>query len=426
MKIARLLLVVPLVLVAACSPGQSSTSTGGGTVHVLGTWGGSEQDSFLAMVKPFEDRTGIKVSYEGTRDINAVLTTRVQAGNPPELAGLPGPGQMFQFAKTNKLIALDGVLDQGQMTSQYPPSWIKLGQYSGKTYAIFIKTSLKGLLWYDPKSFAAKGYTAPTTWDELTALQAKIAATGTTPWCVAVESGSASGWPGSDFIKEIVLSQSGQTVYDAWWNGKQKWTSPEIKLAWQTFGKIIGPGQVYGAKQQVLATNFGDVGQPMFQSPPKCYMVNQASFITDFFSKYSTAPKAGTDFTFVPLPDVNPANSGAHVVAGDLFGMFKDTPQARQLLKYLTTAEAQTIWVKRGGAISPNKDVKLADYPDDLSRSIGKTMTEAKIASFDAGDLMPNAMQADFWKGVLDYIGDPSQLDAILARLDKTQADAYK
>jgi len=426
MKIARVLLAVPLILVAACSPGQSSTATKGGTVHVLGSWGGSEQDSFLAMVKPFEDKTGIKVSYEGTRDINAVLTTRVQAGNPPELAGLPGPGQMFQFAKAGKLVALDGILDQGQMSSQYPPSWIKLGQYNSKTYAIFIKTSLKGLLWYDPKNFTAKGYAPPTTWDELTTLQAKIAASGTTPWCMAVESAATSGWPGSDFIKEIVLSQSGQKVYDDWWNGKQKWSSPEIKLAWQTFGKVIAPGQVYGGKQQTLATSFGDVGQPMFQTPPKCYMLNQASFITDFFNKYSTAPKAGTDYAFVALPDVNTANAGAHVVAGDLFGMFKDTDQARQLMKYLTTPEAQTIWVKRGGAISPNKDVKLADYPDDLSRSIGKIITEAKIADFDAADLMPNAMQADYFKAVLDYIGDPNQLDAILARLDKTQADAYK
>jgi len=39
---------------------------------------------------------------------------------------------------------------------------------------------------------------------------------------------------------------------------------------------------------------------------------------------------------------------------------------------------------------------------------------------------MPNAMQADYFKAVLDYIGDPGSLDAILARLDKTQADAYK
>src|SRR3981081_4321753 len=93
MKIAKFLLVIPLVVLAACSPGQGSSSSKG-TVHLLGTWGGSEQDSFLAMVKPFEDRTGIKIQYEGTRDLNAVLTTRVTAGHPPDLAGLPGPGQM--------------------------------------------------------------------------------------------------------------------------------------------------------------------------------------------------------------------------------------------------------------------------------------------------------------------------------------------
>jgi alpha-glucoside transport system substrate-binding protein len=426
-----------LLALAACAPGQSSSNTKtGGTVHVLGTWGGSEQDSFLAMVKPFEDRTGIKVQYEGTRDLNAVLTTRVQAGNPPELAGLPGPGQMAEFAKNGKLVSLDKILDLNTMKQQYAPDWIKLGQVdsnglvgSGKSYGILIKTALKGSIWYDPKNFTAKSYQVPTTWSGLTTLSQQIAASGTTPWCIGLESGSASGWPGSDWVKEIVLSQSGGTVYDKWWQGKQKWTSPEIKQAWQTWGQqILGANaaNVYGGKQYMLSTNFGDAGQPLFQSPPKCYMHNQGSFITDFFTKYSTAPKPIEDFKFFGLPDINTANAGSRVVAGDLFGMFKDTDAARQLINYLTTPEAQAIWVKRGGAISPNKKVALSDYPDDLSRSIGQIMVDTKTPKFDAGDLMPNAMQADYWKAVLDYVNNPSQLDQILARLDQTQADAYK
>jgi len=36
----------------------------GGTVTVLGVWGGSELESFLAMVKPFEEATGVKVEFE--------------------------------------------------------------------------------------------------------------------------------------------------------------------------------------------------------------------------------------------------------------------------------------------------------------------------------------------------------------------------
>jgi len=431
MRAATAVLALFSIALMACSPGQSSsggsTSGGklGGSVNVLAVWAANEQDSFLAMVKPFEDQTGVKVKYESTRDINATLTTRIQAGNPPELAGLPGPGQMFDFAKNGKLQPLDNVLDMNTMNQQYAPDWVKLGQYNGKTYSIFIKTALKGLVWYDPKNFQAKGYAVPKTWADLTALEAKITADGASPWCIGLESGSASGWPGSDWVKEFVLSQSGPTAYDAWWQGKQKWSSPEIKQAWQTWGKIV-PGQVYGGSKTMVSTNFADSPNPMFASPPKCYMHNQGSFMSDIILKNNPSLKLGTDLSFFSLPDVDPANAGSHVVAGDLFGMFKDTPQARALIKYLTTPEAQSIWVKRGGAISPNKQVKLADYPDDLSRQIAEQLVSAKIARFDAGDLMPSAMQAQYFKAVLDFTQDPSKLDSILAACDAVQATAYK
>src|SRR5205814_2229527 len=88
-RLGRIFSVAVLVaLLAACGPGTGSTSSK--TLHVIGTWGGSEQASFMAMVKPWETQTGNKVSYEGSRDLNALLTTRVKAGNPPDLAGLPG------------------------------------------------------------------------------------------------------------------------------------------------------------------------------------------------------------------------------------------------------------------------------------------------------------------------------------------------
>ena len=418
----------------ACAPGQSSNGGGstaggklGGTVNVLAVWSANEQDSFLAMVKPFEDQYGVKVNYESTRDINATLTTRLQAGNPPELAGLPGPGQMFDFAKNGQLKPLDNVLDMSAMNQEYAPDWVKLGQYNGKTYSIFIKTALKGLVWYNPKTFAAKGYTVPKSWADLTALQTKMKADGTAPWCIGLESGSASGWPGSDWVKEIVLSQAGPTVYDSWWQGKQKWSSPEIKQAWQTWGTIVGTqGLVYGGPQSMVSTAFADAANPMYANPPKCFMHNQGSFMSDIILKANAGVTLGTDLSFFPLPDVESKNAGAHVVAGDLFGMFKETPQSKALIKYLTTPAAQSIWVKRGGAISPNKQVALADYPDATSKLIAEQLVGAKIARFDAGDLMPSAMQAQYFKDVLDFVQGPSKLDSILAASDAVQATAYK
>jgi alpha-glucoside transport system substrate-binding protein len=106
--------------------------------------------------------------------------------------------------------------------------------------------------------------------------------------------------------------------------------------------------------------------------------------------------------------------------------VFRDTPQARALVKYLTTPEAQTIWVKRGGAISPNRRVPLDSYPDDLARQQAQILTNAKTVRFDASDLMPEAMNSAFLKGILEFVQNPSGLDTVLTNLDRTQQDTKR
>jgi alpha-glucoside transport system substrate-binding protein len=423
-------LILPMMAVltaVACGTGSSQNA---GTVKIVATWSGQEQANFLAVVKPFTDATGIKISYESTRDEDAILISRVAAGNPPDLAAAPGPQLLQTFAKQGKVVALNDVVDMNALQSNTAKSWIDLGEplKDGKLYQIFSWAAVKGLIWYDPKNFQAKGYNIPKTWDDLTALQNQIKGTGTTPWCLTIESGAATGWMASDWLKEIVLSQAGPDVYDKWVAGTQKWSSPEIKQAFQTFGQMLGPNasNVYGGSKYIVATNFGDVGTPMFQNPPKCYMLNQASFITTFFTSASPTLQPGTDFNFFPMPDINSQFAGAHVVAGDAWSMFKDTSQARQLMKYLTTADAQAIWVKLGGKLAVNKQVPLSDYPDVLSKESAQIIVTTNIAKYDATDNMPADMKAAAWADLVKFIQNQGQLDSLLADLDKVQASAYK
>ena len=102
--------------------------------------------------------------------------------------------------------------------------------------------------------------------------------------------------------------------------------------------------------------------------------------------------------------------------------MFHDTPAAKSLMKYLVTADAQKIWVSIGGALSANKNV--TNYPDDISKRSADLLTNAKLFVFDASDLMPTSVNGEFWSAILKYTKDPSQLDALLANLDKVTADA--
>lgn len=409
------LVLLALVVVAAC--GQAAAKPQGGTVSVLATWEGAERDAFMAMVEPFERRTGIRIAYTSTSNLSGKLWKGLATGDLPDVAGLPGPGEMRELARAGALIDLNGVIDIARYKSETAPAFIELGTVEDRLAGVFIKSTVKGLMWFNPRMYTLD---TPATWSDL-ARRAGTAGRGATPtWCLGLESGDATGWPATDWIEDILLRQSGVTAYDDWVAGTLRWTSPEVRRAFETFGEVIAPGAVVGGTATALATNFGAAGTPLFSDPPGCLFLHQGSFMTSFFRRVSGARDG--EFDFFPFPAIDPKHAGSLIAAGDLVGMFRDTPQARALMSYLVTAEAQGILVRRGGALSPNAGV--TDYPDEISRREGELLRGARIVRFDASDLMPEAMNEAFWRATIDFVRDPSRLDEILVELDRAQAGA--
>jgi alpha-glucoside transport system substrate-binding protein len=312
-----------------------------------------------------------------------------------------------------------------QMKQDYAQTWLDQGTFGGKLIQVFAWSAVKGLIWYDPKVY--KGPNPPKTWDELQAWAKTQADAGTTPWCIGLESGAASGWPATDWIEDFVVRQSGPDVYNKWWQGTQAWTSPEIKQAWQAFGAVAtDPKMVNGGAASELTLNFGNGGDQLFKTPPGCYLHHQATFISSFFESNTPGVKAGVDYNYFGFPDINPQFTNSVEAVGDSFAMYKDTPQGRAFIKYITSPEAQAIWVARGGKLGVNKRVPLAAYPDALSKTAGQILANVKNVVVDASDNMPGAMNTAFWKATLDYVQNPGNLDSILSNLDSVQKDAYK
>jgi alpha-glucoside transport system substrate-binding protein len=125
----------------------------------------------------------------------------------------------------------------------------------------------------------------------------------------------------------------------------------------------------------------------------------------------------------MPFPAIDGRFEDALVGAGDLFALLNDNPGGRDLIRYLVTGDAQSIWVRRGGALSGNMTV--TGYPDSVTRREAQLLASAKVFRFDASDTMPDAMNTAFWQAVLDYTADPVELDSILTKLDAVQASAY-
>jgi len=414
MRLAMLGAALMALVLLAC--GAAPSSSADPVIRVVASWTGRELDAFRKVLSPFEARTGYRVDYVASRDLRGTLAQQVAEGRPPDIAGLAGPPHMADLARAGALRDLADAIDLRAYKDAVAPTFIDLGTVDGHLVGVFIRSTVKGLIWFNP---AVHGHEAPATWSELELMTVQMGET--TPWCLGLASRESSGWPGTDWIESFLIGQSGVDVYDEWVAGELSWTSAEMVRAWKAFGRIASESTVFGGIRGAIDTDFAEAGEPLFADPPGCLFLHQGSFMPTFWQQDGRVPDR--DFDFFPFPEVDPAYRGAVIGAGDLFGLLTDSGPARELLAYLVTPEAQTIWVSTGGALSVHR--KVTAYPDTIASRAATMLSQADQFRFDASDLMPGDLNGAFWQGVLDYTEDPSRLSSILAGLDATREDVY-
>lgn len=423
---------------AAASPGPSADpldataaalqATGGaqlgGSVTMMGVLGGAELDAFLSVMAPFEEATGITVEYESTRDLGAVLQTRIDAGNPPDLVSTPGIGQMAAFATGGSAIDLATFLDMEQLQADYDQGLLDAASVDGLLFGVFDAVNVGGLIWYNPKTY--DGPNDAASWDELQTWTEQAAASGETPWCIGLESGPASGWPGANLITDLILRQAGPEAYGRWWQGDLPWTDPAIRRSFETYGAIAtDPRMVHDAPSSVLATGFANAADGIWADPPTCYLHPQANFMGSIVSGNFPDLAPIDDIDFFPMPDFDAEQPGVRQVSGEIVGMFNDTPQARALVTYLTTPAAQALIAGTGNWLSANKRVPADAYPSPFTAKAAEVLAGAGSVHYYGNALMPQEMSDAFWTAVLDYTTDPTRLDEILVELDAIRETAY-
>jgi alpha-glucoside transport system substrate-binding protein len=398
----------------------------GGSLSVIATWGGQEEEVFKSMIEPFTEETGIQVNFTGTRDMDAILSTRVDAGNPPDVAVFANPGKLAEFVQQGEMVELDQILDMDMIRDEYSQSWVDLGTIDGQYVGLFTKTAAKGFIWYDPETQEMYDVQIPESWDQLLELSRNIMNnTEMAPWVVALESGAASGWPGTDWLENIFIKMHGPELYNQWHQGELAWTSDEVRSVWEAWGKIVGnTDMMYGGSQYALTTNFNQAHVPVYKEDPSAVFTFQATFLKGFITDQYPNLEPETGFNVFRFPSINDEYAASVVIAGDVVGLFNDTPQSRAFIKYLATAEAQGYWLETG-AISPNTEVALEEYTDPIIREAARTMQESEIVVFDASDLMPSELNQTFFSGVMDYVQNPGSLDSILQELERVRQEAY-
>lgn len=394
-------------------------------VTVTVGWSGMELEVFKEVLARFEEFTGIDVGVESVdqEDLPAVLVARLAAGNPPDVAPISDLRRMKRWARAGYLVPLDEIGVWGDSLDAFVP----LGMVDGRLYGACHSVSISSLVWYNKKAFEAAGYEIPNTWDEMIALSNRIVAEGETPWGIGLECGVASGWPGTHWIEDIMLRTAGPDVYDKWVNHEIPWFNPAVKKAWEYFGQIVlNEDYVFDGRIGALAINYYDSAGGLFTDPPNCYLHRQGTFIQHFIlSDYpDLAPLEDYDiFTF---PQMNEQFGSPILASVEMIVMFNDRPEVEEFVRYLASAEAQEIWASETGELVANKFVDPDVYTNPIQRKAAEILAEAETIRSHGSDLMPAAVHAAFWTGVLDYVSGNVSLDYVLEQIEAIAVDAYE
>jgi alpha-glucoside transport system substrate-binding protein len=395
----------------------------GKTVSIYTSIVAPEDQPQIDSYKPFEQCTGAKIKYEGSKEFEAQLPVRVQSGNAPDIAFIPQPGLLQTLVATGKVMkAPQGVSDN--VDKFFGKDWRGYGSVDGTLYAAPLGANVKSFVWYSPQAFKDGGYQVPQTWDEMMQLTAKIAADtkskdGVKPWCAGIGSGDATGWPATDWLEDTLLRTAGADVYDQWVAHKIPFNDPKVVEALGKDAAILKNDNYVngglGGVKSIATTTFQDAGLPILDG--SCYMHRQASFYAANWPKGTKVAEDGDVWAFY-LPTVDPSKGKPVEGGGEFVAAFSDRPEVQAFQTYLssdTWANNKAKATPLGGWVSANKGLDINNLVSPIDQLSAKTLQDPKaVFRFDGSDMMPGAVGAGtFWKGMTDWITGKSDMDTL-------------
>ena len=418
------------MVLSGCASGSGSSAGGpgdagdaDGIVTIYGTIADTEAELLEESWADWEAENGIDIQYEASKEFEAQISIRAQGGNAPDIAIFPQPGLLADLASRDYIQpAPEGV--QSNVDQYWSADWAAYATTGDTLYGAPLMASVKGFVWYSPADFADWGVEVPETWDELLALSQTIAdKTGTAPWCAGFGSDAASGWPGTDWIEDLVLREAGPETYDKWVSHEIPFSDPAIVSAFDSVGEILLDPELvnagFGDVKSINSTPFGDPARALGDG--SCALHHQASFFDGFIQdpkngNASVGPDA--DIWAFVTPSVE-AGGNAVTGGGEIVGAFSNDEETIAVTEYLSSPEWANSRVKLGGVISANNGLDPASASSPiLQEAITILQDPDTTFRFDASDLMPGVVGAgSFWTGMVDWINGKSA-EEVLSTID--------
>lgn len=387
--------VLAASVLVGCDPAEKARPADG-RIEVLAAWSGLEQRRFTRVLDDFRRRSGVTVAYTSAgHGVPDALEARLKRGALPDVAVLPQPGLLRDFAARGLLVPLDAPT-RALVASAFPRTLRDLATYRGRSYGVWFKAADKSLVWYDVGTFERVGAVPARTVAGLVRLARQVQRGGTP--ALAVAGGDA--WTLTDLFENLFLRIGGPHAYDLLAAHRIPWTSPSVLRTLRTMDALLSAGGVMGGRDRAARLPFQAAVTAAFQAPAQAAMLVEGDFVAGAVAAGAKAG-VGVDVDVFAFPPLTRAPDPAIVGGGDVAVLLRPTPAGRAFLRYLATPEAAAVWAAQGGFLSPNLELDVGVYPDVVSRTIAREVLAAgDDFHFDLSDLAPPAFGGSESRGM--------------------------
>ncbi|MFQ5910689.1 MAG: ABC transporter substrate-binding protein [Thermoplasmata archaeon] len=369
-----------------------------GRLNVASLWSGSEEANFLQALDAFTEESGILIEHFPQS------TEQLQIGFPTQLAAersvfdvvvAPWPAWIRDLGEAGSLEDVTDLVD----TTKFGPGYLSLVTSEGNLYGTPFKAWAKPGFWYKRSFFAANGLSVPQTWNDFKSLLATIAEI---PGIQApIASGDGVGWPLSDTTEAFIIGRGSPQLQLDLIDGEVSWLSSEVRAVFEDLVELLEagyfsvPDEWTGQIAKLWNEEYGIyfMGNWMTTMP----QVEDLADLGFFAFPGTTGTAGGGDWAVVPAFSEN-------------------IDQAKELLEYLSGADAQEIMVRAGGFLATNTDVP-ADAYSAADKEVVDFLATVQVVT-DLDDAIGGEFQATFWDQLKLLWVDPGALDDVLQALE--------
>jgi multiple sugar transport system substrate-binding protein len=261
---------------------------------------------------------------------------------------------------------------------------------------------------YRKSVFDEKGYTIPTTKDELIALATKMKADGLVPFAYAND----GKWPVQGTFDILNLRLNGYQFHVDLLAGKEDWTGPEVKNVFTTWAELLPFHQENpnGRTWQEAATALENKEAGMF-------------FLGTFVSSNSTDQTYLDDLDFFNYPEFDPA-IGADAIDAPIDGfLMAASPKNVDGAKALLAGIGQATYIDAYLDVNPssvpaNTKADTSKFNKIQTKSAELVGSAKFVSQFLDRDTSPDFVSNVIGDAFANFHADPTQIDSILADIE--------